>query len=468
MLSTHQKALAINLDEPRYGVFAEIGAAQEVARWFFHVGGAAGTVAESLSAYDKEVSDARYGQSGRYVSRERLGAMLLHEYDRLVTKLAGSRGDRSAFFVFADTLATRSYSRREEGEGWLGVRFQSEPGAEPSAVVLHVHLLDRVPSREQEAIGILGVNLLHGAFYQHVDPAALISSLMDDLSPERIEIDVIGFSGPAFAGLDERLMSLQLVEQGFTEAAMFSADGKIVQPSEVLYKRPILIERGDFRPMTKLTLDILESAREQFLAEPEVTAEPPVILLEMTLRSLTAGGAVDHRDFLARADTLQTLGYDVLISRFARYFALADYLSRYTQKLIGIALGLPSLPRIIEARDYGDLSGGTLEAAGRLFRDHVKVYVYPRREPASGKIIGLDDLVFSGPARHLKAFLVETEKLIPLRRFDSGYLAIDAEDVLARMQAGDPTWEGLVPSAVAETIKRKGLFGYAAAPSPQR
>ena len=461
MPSTHEKALKINLDEPRYGVFAEIGAGQEVARWFFRVGGAAGTVAESISAYDKAVSDARYGQSGRYVSRERLGSMLLHEYDRLATKLAGSRGDRSAFFVFADTLATRSYSRREEGEGWLGVRFQIEPGAEPSTVVLHVHLLDRTPSREQEAIGVLGVNLLHGAFYQHADPAALIASLMDELTPERIEIDVIDFSGPAFAGVDERLMSLQLVEQGLTDAAMFTAAGEVVQPSEVLYKKPILVERGSFRPVTTLTLDLVERARARFAQEPAVAGKEPVILMEMTLRNLSSPEGIDHADFLARADILGALGHSVLISSFEQYYFLTDYLSGFTDQMIGIAAGMPNLREIADDKYYTELGGGLLEAAARLFKRSVKMYIYPSLDPDTGKIVTIADGNFSPVWRHLRALLLETGHLEDLTGVDPKTLAIMPGDVLARLQRGDPSWEALVPPPVGEAIKAKRLFGYA-------
>src|SRR6059058_4547480 len=270
---THQKALQINLDPAKYGTFAEIGAGQEVARWFFRVGGAAGTVAKTISAYDTAVSDALYGPTDRYVSRRRLEAMLEHESAVLVEQLGPRRGDRTTFFVFGDTVATRSYSRHQDGHGWLGVRFQTVPRTEPSQVIIHVRLLDKEPPREQAALGVLGVNLLYGALYQHETPTALIASLLDELRRERVEVDMIKLRGPAFAGVDDRLMSLQLVEQAFTDAAMFTADGEVVQPSEVLHGRPILVERGTFRPVTRLTLDLLERAREQFVGEPDMLGQ---------------------------------------------------------------------------------------------------------------------------------------------------------------------------------------------------
>jgi hypothetical protein len=274
-LTTAAKALALNLDPRTYGSFAEIGGGQEVARWFFSVGSAATGVAKAISAYDMAVSDALYGPTPRYVSRQRLEAMLEYEFDQLIQQLGPRRGDTTTFFVFADTVATRSHGRVENGHGWMGVRFQSQPRESPSEISLHVHLLDANTQHEKEALGIVGVNLLHATFYQRQSPESLITSLMDDLSRHRIEIDMISFSGPAFGGLDNRLMALQLVQQGLTDAAMFRATGEVVQPSEVLHRRPILIARGSFRPATKLTLDLLESAHQQFIEEQGVRGHRP-------------------------------------------------------------------------------------------------------------------------------------------------------------------------------------------------
>src|SRR5277367_2237465 len=300
--TTRQKALAINLDATTYGTFAEIGGGQEVARWFFLVGGAAGTVAKTISAYDMSVSDSIYGPAKRYVSRERLEAMLKLEFDQLLERLGPSRGDTKRFFAFANTVATSRDGESGKGRGWLGIRFQSRPREEPSSVIIHAHLLDSTTENQQDALGVLGVNLIHGALLRRASMADLIDSLTDDLSRERIEIDMIKLTGPAFAGVDNRLLSLQLVERGLTDAAMFRANGEVVQPSEVLYKKPILVERGGFRPATKLTLDLLERAREQFLEEPGVRGQTPVVLAEMTLKSLSPEPDAGHEDFLARAD----------------------------------------------------------------------------------------------------------------------------------------------------------------------
>jgi hypothetical protein len=459
---TQQKALAINLDPLPYGAFAEIGAGQEVARWFFHVGGAAGTVAQTISAYDMGVSNALYGPTSRYVSRQRLEAMLEHEYGQLLERLGPSRGERTHFFAFADTVATRSYGHSESGRGWAGVRFQTEPHRDASEIIIHVHLTDSTTPRQQEALGVLGVNLIFGAFRKHNEPATLIGGLMDDLSRERIEIDMIKLSGPAFAGVDNRVMSLQLVEQGLTDAAMFTSGGDVVQPSEVLYKKPILVQRGTFRPATKLTLDLFDRAREQFLKEPAVEGQAPVVMAEMTLRNLLSGNEVDHADFLARADILGTLGIDVLISRFQPFYELADYLAAYTNRLIGLAVGLPSVRQMAEERFYTDLPGGVLESMGRLFKRSVKMYVYPTRDPESGQIRTADTAPIQPPWHHMRDLLIEIGRIEPLRRFEENYLSIHTADVLARIQRGDPSWENMVIAPVADVIKTKKLFGYQA------
>src|SRR5215813_15591052 len=458
--STRQKALALNLDRSKYGTIAEIGAGQEVARWFFVVGGAAGTVAKTISAYDMEVSDSIYGRAPRYVSRERLQAMLEYEFSQLLEGLGGTRGEATTFFAFADTVATRSYHKSEDGRGWMGMRFQCQPKETPSEVVLHVNLRDNSAALQQEALGVLGINLIYGGYHHREAPETLIGSLMDGLSRSRVEIDMIKLSGPAFDGVDNRLMSLQLVEQGLTEAAMFTADGEVVQPSDVLYKKPILVVRGSFRPPTKLTKDLLERAREQFLKEPGVRGEQPVVLAEMTLRNLLSGKEVDHADFLARTDILGTLSVDVLISRFQPYYQVADYLSRYTDRLIGLAVGLPSVRQMAEERFYTDLPGGVLESMGRLFKRSVKMYVYPTLDAESGQIRTADTAPIPPPWHHMRDLLIEIGRVEPIRDFNETYTSIHTTDVLARIQSGDVSWQEMVPSTVAEMIKAKKLFGF--------
>lgn len=448
----------MNLDAKTYGTIAEIGGGQEVAHWLFKVGGAAGTVAKTISAYDMAISDGIYGPAERYVSRERLNAILEREFTQLSDQLRQKNGDRKCFFAFANTVATRRFHSPEHGRGWIGIRFQARPSEEPSQITLHAHLHDSLADIEQEALGVLGINLIYGAFFLHQSPPDLIANLMDDLSRERVEIDMIKFSGPLFGRLDNRVMSLQLVERGLTDAAMFTAKGEVVQSAEVLHNRPVLVERGKFRPVTKLTVDLLEHAREAFLQEPGVNRQEPVVLAEMTLRNLIPEPEVGHSDFLARADVLGALGFDVLVSRFEQDYQVAEYLAAYTNRLIGFAVGLPKLKRSVEERFYTELAGGALEAVGRLYNRSVKTYVYPARDPQSGRIETIDDMVLPGPWQHLRRLLRELGRVQPIHPSNEQWLSIDGEDVLARMEKDDPCWKKMVPANVVAIIESKNLF----------
>src|SRR5882762_4427518 len=385
-VGTNKKAFQINLDTKKYGTFAEIGAGQEVARRFFHVGGASGTVAKTLSAYDMTFSDAIYGTADRYVSRNRLQTMLDHEYNLLIERLDQKFGNERTFFVFADTVAARSFKQHNESHGWLGVRFQEQTRGEPSQIIIHIRMLDESHVDQQEGLGIIGVNLLYGAFY-HRQPEKLIASLQENLAPNRIQVDMIRFSGPAFPKVDNRLMSLQLVSQGLTNAVMFTADGETVQPADILYKKAILVERGSFRPVTHATNDMLDGARPAFLKECGCSEKDLVVLMEMTLENLLAEGQLNHPDFLARVDILGALGRTVLVSKFGEYYRLAAYLSRYTNKMIGLVMGVPSLMEIFDEKYYLNLEGGILEALGRMFKHGLKLYVYPVIDETTGAIL---------------------------------------------------------------------------------
>ena len=456
--NTHQKALRINLDSDKYGTFAEIGAGQEVARWFFQVGGASGTVAKTMSAYDMAFSDAIYGAAQRYVSEDRLLSMLGHEYRLLEKRLKDKRGESSQFFVFADTVAAASYAKRGPGQGWLGMRFIVEPGAEPSKIVIHVRLLDGDNLQQQEALGVLGVNLVYGAFYLHHDPGLLLGCLLDDLTPERVEVDMVNFSGQAFQDVDNRLMSLQLVHRGLTGAAMFTANGEVVQPADVFYKKNVLVERGSFRPITIATLDMLECAQRAFFADPEVREDETVVVFEMNLRDLLHRGEIDDKDFLDRADSLGALGRTVLISRYARYFKLATYLFGHTQKRIAMVLGVPSLQEVFEERYYDDLGGGILESLGRLFKNHLKLFIYPLKDPETGELVNAKNLQVAPHLRHLYAYLIENGCIEDLPDFTEDYLPIFPADVLEKIKSGDRSWKKLVPPEVGVMIEKRGMF----------
>ncbi len=459
-LDTHRKALYINLDERRYGTFAEIGAGQEVARWFFRVGGAAGTIAKSTSAYDMAVSDAIYGRAERYVSRERLQRMLDYEHEKNLARLSAARGQTTAFFAFADTVAAKSFRHNNDCHGWMGLKFQSRPRDQESQIVLHVRMLDDEAQLQQEALGIVGVNLLYGAFFLHHEPELLVESLLDNLTTHRIEIDMIEFSGIEFRHVDNRLMSLKLVQLGLSQAAMFSAKGEVLQPSEVLYKKPVLVERGTFRPVTKVNIDMLQSSRAQFarhLGQPE---DAIVELAEITMRNLlTEQGDVDPRDFLARADVLAAAGKTVLISDYFEYYRLVTYLRRSAGP-IAIVLGAGSLLPLLDEKYYANLGGGILEAFGQLFQRDVTVYVYPWRNPATGKLNTVQTLDVAANLGKLYGFLVERGSIVQLQNYDPGLLSIFTPDVLARIRQGDARWEDMVPPEIAEVIKRRGFFEY--------
>lgn len=461
---THQKALQVNLDSRWYGSFAEIGAGQEVVRWFFRVGGAAGTVAKSMSAYDMQVSDAIYGPAKRYVSRERLQAMLDHEFKLNIERLASARGDTTSFFAFADTVVARSFKGGNECHGWLGVKFQAHPRDEASQILIHVRMLDDTAAQQQEALGIVGVNLLFGAFFLHHEPDKLVEQLHDSLGTSRIEIDVVEFSGIEFRTVDNRIMALKLVQLGLSGAAMFGPNGGVLQPSEVLRKNAILVERGSFRPVTHVNVDMMRCAREKFAADPANAGKPVVELMEITMRNLLAQGTqVDRRDFLARADLMCACGMTVMISDYFQYYRLAAYLQNFTHERVGIVMGVPSLVELFDEKYYTDLPGGILESFGRLFKNDLRLYVYPLRAHQQDTLATIENIKVNTSLAKLYGYLADRGSFVNLDNFNADCLHIFSRDVLQRIAAGDGEWEKMVPPAVAELIKKRGFFGCARA-----
>jgi len=487
LLTTNRKALTINLDERKYGTFAEIGAGQEVARVFFQAGGASGTIAKTISAYDMNFSDAIYGKAPRYVSRERLDLMLNHEFNLLRERLATQRGERTEFFVFADTVATKGYKGTNDAHGWLGVRFQAEPGGAPSEVLLHVRMWDKENVLQQEALGIAGTNLIYATFYYRADPKRFIESLVDNLGVQRLEVDMLQFSGPAFAQVDNRLMSLYLVQYGLTNAVMFGPNGEVLQPSEVLYKKAVLVERGSFRPVTHVNIDMLNCASAQFVQEPEVKGKDVVVLMEITMNNLLAAGALDAQDFLSRVDLLGELGFTAMISNYSEYYRLTSYFRRYTREMIGVTLGINNLLEIFNEKYYEHLEGGILESFGRMFKNAVKLYVYPMRQEAFDRCLATGGVAAPGSAsghafaagvlitaknvhiadhlRNLYDHLIENHYIDAIIGFDRDILGIFSRDVLGRIRDHDASWERMVPPGVAAAIKKRRLFGYTAPPA---
>jgi hypothetical protein len=456
---TLQKALRINLDPRWYGTIAEIGAGQEVARWFFRAGGAAGTVAKTISAYDMAVSDAVYGKSDRYVSMGRLQAMLDHEFQLNIERLHDQRGDDNAFFAFADTVVARSYQGGNECHGWMGVKFQSHQHDEASQIILHVRMLDAEASLQQEALGVVGVNLLYGAFFHHHEPEVLLETLLDRLTTGRIEIDMIQMSGIEFRSVDNRVLALKLVQLGLSGVAMFGADRQVLQPSEVLRKKAILVERGSFRPPTVVNIDMLECARQKFEADPAVDGREVLVLTELTMANLMAGaGKVDRRDFLARADLLAACGMTVLISDYLAYHRLAAYLAWRTDGRIGMVMGVPSLMDQFDESSYSDLPGGILEAFGRLFKNDLRLFVYPMLR--DGQVTTIHNLAVGGELQPLYDYLSRRGSFVDLDNYKPDYLPILSRDVLSDIGAGEDGWEQKVPEEVADLVKKRGFFGY--------
>lgn len=460
-LTTQEKALRINLSKVIYGSFAEIGAGQEVAANFFKVGGASGTVAKTISAYDMKFSDAIYGQCDRYVCEDRLMQMLDKEYELLPERLP-HRIEHTRFFAFANTIEALNYERTNQGQGWIGLRFQLRPNAEPNDCIIHVKMHDNDPLQQQFAIGTVGVNMIYGCMFIR-DPEEVMMSLMDGLTARRIEIDMFQLSGPDFAYVDNRLMALKLVKNGLTKATMFGPDGKVRHPSDELYKKNVLVLRGRFRPVTYVNADMLLSARKKFKTEPDVDRSRMVLLSELTLNDLGTDGKIDEKDFLHRADIICSLGQSVMVSNYYEYYRLVDYLSRITKgRKIGLILGIYALQKIFEERTYENIRGGILESFGSLFGNNVKLYIYPAWKHNTQELFTLKDFEKTLPTnlQYLFRYLMANNKLEDITDANVKHLHIISDNVLAMIRKGENGWERFVPRKVADAVKDQGLFDY--------
>ena len=459
-LTTQEKALRINLSKAIYGSFAEIGAGQEVAANFFKVGGASGTIAKTISAYDMKFSDAIYGVCDRYVCEDRLLQMLDHEYvllpERLPHKIESTR-----FFAFSDTVEILNYERTNQGHGWMGLRFQLRPQSEANECVIHIKMHDTDPLQQQLALGIVGVNMIYGCMFMS-DPEEILMSLVDGLTARRIEIDMFRLSGMDFKHVDNRLMALTMVKNGLTKAAMFGPQGNVMQPSDELYKKHVLVLRGRFRPPTHVNVDMLLASRRHFRREPDVDRSKIVLLTELTLNDLSPDGKIDEKDFLHRADIICSLGQSVLISNYFEYYRLVDYLSRITKgKKIGITMGIHALQKVFEEKTYENIRGGILECFASLFGTNVKLYIYPSLEK-DGSLFTLKDFERELPPnlKSLFRYLMDNNKLEDINDANINNLHIISDNVLSMIRKGESGWEKFVPHKVEEAIKTFGLFDY--------
>ncbi|OAD44870.1 nicotinate-nucleotide adenylyltransferase [Polaribacter atrinae] len=456
------KALRINLNRDIYGTFAEIGAGQETARNFFRSGAASGTIAKAMSAYDKDFSDAIYGmeQDNRYVTQPRLKKMLGHEIDLMEDRLSRQKHPDKLFFSYANTVTTIDFAKQFKGHGWVGIRFQLDPLEGYNEIVLHLRFKETDARLQQETLGILGVNLIYGAFYLNDNPKDLVKSFYDNLSNDQLEIDMINFAGPRFMYVDNRLMSLQLLKNGMTNAVMFGPDGNNLLPAQVLYKKNILALRGSFRPVTKVNMDMYEKSKKMFLAEKKVEESKTQVIFEITLSNLTSEGKINERDFLDRAELLCSLGQNVMITSFQQYFKLVEYFSEFTKERMGLTMGGQNLIELFEEKYYRNLSGGILEAFGKLFYRDLKVYTYPYHDTESDEYITIENLQVHPRMKELYKFFKNNGKLVNIDDFDKDILDIFSRTILKMILNGEKGWEDMLPEGISDTIKQKRLFGY--------
>lgn len=468
VLTPKQKALEINLNPKIYGSFAEIGAGQETVRFFYRAGAASGTVAKAMSAYDKEMSDSIYGveENRRYVTQARLKKMLDHEMELMKERLIHDHYKEKAFFTYANTVTTIDYSKKNEGQGWIGLRFKLNAEDEKAnEIIFHVKFKENTAQLQQETLGVLGVNLIYGAYYYYDNPRKLIKSLYDTLDKDQLEIDMINFRGPQFKYVDNRLMSLQLVKNGMTDVAVFNPQGKNILPADLLYKKNIFAVRGSFRPFMNVNMDMFKGGLEIFKQEDDVRTDNTEILFEITLSNLIASGfegELNERDFLDRADIIGSLGYNVIISNFSEYYKLVDYFSKFTrnQTKVGLAMGVNNLLEIFNEQYYADLPGGIMEAFGKLFKKNVKVYLYPYLDKEKDILLTSKNLQVSDSVHELYKYFLYNGRIQDILNYNRGYLDSYSRRILEKIANAEQDWENECPEGVADMIKDRGMFGY--------
>ena len=460
--TTSQKALRLNLDDKKYGTIVEIGAGQEVARQFFIAGAAAGTIAKTMSAYDMKFSDAIYGvqEDKRYVSKARVNAMMEQEFDLVVERVGNIRSKSSRYFAYAATVAAKSFNRDNECHAWCGIRVQMYPGAEPSDITIHVRMLDDNAEAQQQALGVLGVNLIYAAYYYFENPKQIIDSLTDNMKAGRIEIDSIEFKGPYFEDLDNRAINLHLIRSWKTRAIMFRSDGTVGVPAEMLYKKNVLTIRGSFRPVTNLNVDMIEQGKKSFFTQDGVKAENTIAIAEISLNDAKGHDAkVPEEDIIQRVQLLNLLGYNVMISDYTRYFSLRAYFRQYTKMQIGIVVGMINIKQIFDEDTYRGVEGGILEGFGKLFPDNTRLFIYPELDP-DGNISEFTSVKVQDHLRFLYRHLLENGFLAGIESSDISLFKIYSREVLKQLKDGRGAWEKSLPEpVVAEIIKHK-MFGY--------
>ena len=458
ILTAGQKALQINLDNTIYGSFVEIGAGQEVARNFFKAGSASGTIAKTMSAYDRDFSNAIYGkeQDGRYVCKPRLNKMLDHEYDLLESRLKASDYRNTRFFAFADTVATVNYSKTKKGHGWIGLKFQKETNQKPSNFIFYINLHDQDSKLQQETIGTIGTNLIHACFNED-DPKIILARIYDNLEKDQFSINMVEVSGPAFKNNDNRLLSLTLVKENMTDAVIFTPDGMNQQPSDILRKKNILTIRGSFRPVTKVNIDMLNEGLKNFKLSKKVNPDNIQILFEITLSNLKANGEVDEQDFMDRANLLCSLGYTVMVSNYKKYYKLIEYLSQFTKERMGLILGVDNLINMFEEKYYRNLNGGIMEAFGIMFTRNIKFFLYPYQPNDKTKLLNSKNIPIHPRIKGLYNYLYSNGKIQDLD-YNKEILYIFSTDVLKKSNHVKMVLGKIWFLKVLQILLRKTLF----------
>ncbi|MCB0330682.1 MAG: hypothetical protein KDD70_13500, partial [Bdellovibrionales bacterium] len=375
----------------------------------------------------------------------------------------------------ADTVAARNFQGTNECHGWMGIRFQVTPQGEPNEIVLHVRMLDTANVLQQEALGIFGVNLIYGAFHYHEDPERLIASLADNIGTDRIEVEVTNFSGPAFEQVDQRSLNLALLEKNFSNATMFGPDGTVKLPSEELHKRPVVLLRGSFRPITLANVDMLDAGTAQFVEEANLGGEKPLVIIEMTIRNLLSHNLFGRETLLALVDTLLALGHNVLITDYQEYYRLSSYLRRYTGLPIAILLGANNLYYLFDEQYYVHLHGGILEGFGRLFREQVKLYVYPMANelfakslsehegadvvPSQGmKFVTVENIQVQRKYQGLFFYLWDSRLITSIDKYSPELAQLHSSFVRKLIRENNPEWKKYVPAAAIPIIEEQKIF----------
>ena len=460
ILPTNRKALIINIDTPLYGSFAEIGGGQEVARHFFQAGGASGTIAKTISAYDKRFSDSFYNNNkpGRHVSEQRLVKMLDYEYKE-VARLLSPRNNENTFFALANTMEVLNYTKTNKSHGWMGVMFQLTPESKPNIIIMHIKLLENDALLQQQTIGTLGVNLLYACKFYHDSPNNFIKSLTDNLTRDRFRITMMRMSGPDLDYVDNKLLAVQLVKNKITHAIMFDKSGNVQQPSDMLYKKNVLAFRGSFLPVTYIAKDILNKSKALFAKDKDYEHDNTLSFCELTINNIISEGEVNEKEFLNRVDMLVSIGQNVMISDISEYYKLVEFFTQFKLKNLRIVMGIPTFEKVLNKKYYTDLKGSILEAVGIMFPSNMKLYIYPTKKSKSDDILTSNDISMDNDVSMLFDYLKKNRYILDINSAMESQLHITTRIVHKMITDGNPEWEKYVPISVARIIKERRLYG---------